>query len=153
MLEHLVLWVIEEKRMLLIWSDYWWNFGFLAAKLFKVFNNFGPTSNTLKTKGGLRCRNERRSAHDKQTNVSFVTDEESLKRPMEMQSSKEAKLKFTAYWMIGLSKPIRRQNKHYLIERLFISSQLNELSTVTPSVCYCVCNTMALMLNQIGIIT
>lgn len=73
------------------------------------------------------------------------------KNPWKCKAAKEAKLKFTAYWMIGLSKPIRRQNKYYLIERLFISSQLNELSTVTPS--YGVCNTMALMLNQIGIIT
>lgn len=54
----------------------------------------------------------KRARQDHQTNMSFVTDseqtdEESLRRSMEMQSSEEAaKPKFTAYWMIGLSKPI-----------------------------------------------
>lgn len=71
----------------------------LAVKLFKVLNNFGCTSNTLKTKGRLKCSNERCSSQDKarqtnkHTNVSFVaddqTDEESLRRFMEMQSRKK----------------------------------------------------------------
>lgn len=96
---------------------------------------------------------QREKLQDKNKQICHLkqTDEKSLRRFN--RNAKSAKLKFTAYWMIGLSKPIRRQNKYYLIERLFISSQLNELSTVTPSVCYSVCNTMALMLNQIGIIT
>lgn len=69
-----------------------------AVKLFKDLNYFGSTSNTLKTKDGIKMQRWKLqlARQNKQINMSIETDWQRLKNPyedIEMQSRKNSQAK------------------------------------------------------------